>query len=205
MSLRRSVALAAGVLLLGTPALTSCGFDYPTDRVNTITNGATDRDNTVYVLNAVVVSSRPGTGTVIATLSNTNNPEPARLTSFSASKDAPLEATEEVDIGLLPDASVNLASSPQIRVSGDFKAGEFITLSFGFDNGEEVNVKAPVVTDCDEYDGLDLSPALASSEGTEAAPEYECGPPVSGEGVDAETDSSEEAPGEESGDSEVAE
>ena len=37
--LRRRGALSAAVLLLAAPALASCGFDYATDRVNTIAPG----------------------------------------------------------------------------------------------------------------------------------------------------------------------
>ena len=42
---RRSTATAlVAVLLPLAAALTSCGFDYPTDRVNTIAAGANNRD-----------------------------------------------------------------------------------------------------------------------------------------------------------------
>ena len=43
------LALAAGGLLLAVPALASCGFDYPTERVNTVGAGVTNRDGTVDV------------------------------------------------------------------------------------------------------------------------------------------------------------
>lgn len=192
MSLRRPVALAAGVLLLGAPALTACGFDYPTNRVNTIANGATDREETVWVLNAIVVSARPTSGTVITTLSNKSNREPIRLISVTASNEVrggdsvPLNVTEQIDVGLLPGAAANLASDPQIRVSGAFDAGEVVTLNFGFDNGEQVVVQAPVLTDCGIYEGLDVAPVLPSREEQAIPlPAYDCGPPVAGPGVEA--------------------
>ncbi len=181
MSLRRSVALATGVLLLGAPALTACGFDYPTDRVNTITNGATDREKTVYVLNAVVVASRPNTGTVITTLSNTSNEETVRLTSVTAENGAPLEVTGDADVALIPRGAANLASNPTLRVSGALEAGQFVSLTFAFDNGEQTTVNAPIVTACGQYDGLDAAPAPEAAEGATELPEYDCGPPVAEE------------------------
>lgn len=175
MSLRRPVALATGALLLGAPALTACGFDYPTNRVNTITNGASDREKTVYVLNALVVASRPNSGTVITTLSNSSNRDAVRLTSVTATNGQPLEVIGDADVALLPSAAANLASDPTLRVSGDFEAGQFIRLTFAFDNGEQTTVQVPVVTDCDEYDGLDAAPTPETTEDAIALPEYECG------------------------------
>ena len=49
---RRTLALAVGALLLATPALSSCGFNLATDRVNTTQHGATNRDKSVDVLAA---------------------------------------------------------------------------------------------------------------------------------------------------------
>ncbi len=185
---RRRLAFASGVLLLGAPALSACGFDYPTDRINTITNGVSDRDQSVWVLNTLVVASRPGSGTLVATLSNKSE-EPVRLTSVTAEGDGALRTTQDVEIGLFPGAAANLASDPQLRVSGDFEAGQFLTVTFGFDNGEEVTLQAHVVTDCGQYDGLDLAPPLELvGKKSEPEPQYDCGPPVSGPGVEPNTE-----------------
>ena len=75
MHLRRSLALATGALVLAVPALTSCGFDYATDRIYTQAAGVNDRDATVDVLGAVVVSAEEGSGIFVASFSNNNNEE----------------------------------------------------------------------------------------------------------------------------------
>ncbi len=57
MHLRRTTALSVGSLLLAAPLLSSCGFNYATDRPNTVAAGANNRDGAVDVLGAVIVSS----------------------------------------------------------------------------------------------------------------------------------------------------
>src|SRR5687768_16477454 len=81
MQLRRSLALVSGALLLTAP-LGACGFDPATDRINTITVGTSDRDTTVDILNAVIVSADEGSGTFIATLVNNDTEEEATLQSL---------------------------------------------------------------------------------------------------------------------------
>jgi hypothetical protein len=53
---RRSWALAAGALLLAVP-LSSCGFDKATEREYTPAAGANNRDASVDVLGAAIVSA----------------------------------------------------------------------------------------------------------------------------------------------------
>ena len=64
MHLRRTLAVAATALALAS-TLSSCGFDHATDRVYTPAAGPLDRDATVDVLSAVIVSKAPGAGTFI--------------------------------------------------------------------------------------------------------------------------------------------
>ena len=71
---RRSWALAAGALLLAAP-LSSCGFDNATERVYTPAAGANNRDATVDVLGAVIVSAEEGSGTFVATFVNNDQVE----------------------------------------------------------------------------------------------------------------------------------
>ena len=64
------LALAAGGLLLAVPALASCGFDYPTERVNTVGAGVTNRRGHRRHRRALVVAAQPDSGTLIGALSN---------------------------------------------------------------------------------------------------------------------------------------
>jgi hypothetical protein len=70
VNVRRSLAVAAAVL--AAPVLSSCGvnFDAQTDQVYNPAVGVNDRDGSVDVLNALVVSGSAGSGTVVATLVN---------------------------------------------------------------------------------------------------------------------------------------
>src|SRR6476660_93360 len=67
--LGRSLALAGAVLALALP-LSSCGFNYATDRIYTPANGANQRDASVDVLGAVIVAAEHNSGTFIATFTN---------------------------------------------------------------------------------------------------------------------------------------
>ena len=70
MQVRRSTAMLAGMLLLAVPVTASCGMsglDAATNRDYTPAAGANDRDASVDVLGAVVVSAQKGSGTFLAT------------------------------------------------------------------------------------------------------------------------------------------
>lgn len=159
MQLRRSFALSAAALALTAPALTSCGFDYATDRYYTPANGANNRDGAVDVLGAVVVSTEPGSGTFIASLSNNSTTEATSLTELGATEDGDVTAAEFEPVEIAPGALVNLAEPPaEITVSGEFEAGDFVEVSLGFDNGENTVVEVPVVDNRGYFEGLDGEP-----------------------------------------------
>src|SRR3954452_17924372 len=89
MQLRRSARLltAAGALLLAAPVLTSCGFDYATDRPYTPGAGTNDQSQKVDVLAAVVVSAEDGSGTLITSFSNNTTDATATVTAIAGSGD----------------------------------------------------------------------------------------------------------------------
>ena len=78
----RPLATAAAVLALAVP-LSSCGFDYATDRDYTPAGGANNRDGDVDVLSAVVVSAAEGSGTFVASLSNNDPDEEQTFTAVA--------------------------------------------------------------------------------------------------------------------------
>ncbi len=168
MHLRRSLAVAASALALAT-TLSSCGFDYATDRVYTPAAGPLDRDATVDVLSAVIVSKAPGSGTFIAGLSNNSGSEAITFEAIRPVGDTTIsfEDFEEREIPRLGFENLS-AEGNGIVVTGDFEAGNFVGVQLAFDNGETVDMQIPVVTDCDEFDGFDVSES--------AGEEYECEP-----------------------------
>jgi hypothetical protein len=153
----RLLVTAAAVVALAAP-LSSCGFDYATDRDYTPGSGANNREGAVDVLSAVVVSAAEGSGTFVASLSNNESEEEQTFTAV-AGEDASVTAAEFEPIAITPGGIVNLAEpAAGIVLTGDFKAGDVVPLTVDFGNGERVSLNVPVVADDTGYwEGMDAS------------------------------------------------
>ncbi|MGH3362892.1 MAG: hypothetical protein ACRDOM_10590 [Nocardioides sp.] len=158
MPLRRSLALTAGAILLSAP-LTSCGFDYATDRIYTPATGANNRDASVDVLGAVIVASEDGSGTFIASFANNDNEEPVTVEGVEgvATQSTQLEASGSSPVEVPPGGLVNLADEGGFEVTGEFTIGDFVGVALPLSTGERIQVEVPVVTNCGYYEGLDGS------------------------------------------------
>jgi hypothetical protein len=167
MQLRRSARLltAAGALLLAAPVLSSCGFNYATDRPYTPAAGVNDQDARVDVLGAVIVSAQDGSGTLITTFSNNNPDEPATVDSIAgAGDDTGLKIGDFDPIEIPPGGLVNLADADDpITVEGDFTKGQFLTLEFTLGDGSSTTLDLPTMADCYEYAGLDATAETGTS------------------------------------------
>lgn len=168
--LRRKLALTAGLLCLTAPVLSSCGFDYATDRPNVIANGGYDETGAgMRVLGAVIVANQNDQGTFIATLAvnpdkNVDGTSPSSWPSLTALQQgapaavqvhdkATVEAGHFTPIAMGGNGMANLGdpSVGGIAVTGDFTAGDVIPVQLTFSDGEDVTVQTPVVTQCGEY------------------------------------------------------
>ncbi len=155
MHLRRTLALATGALLLAGP-LTSCGFDRATNRVNTIAAGTSNRDASVDVLGAVVVSAQPGSGTFVATFVNNSTEDSASIEKLEPQTDTPAKIVDFTAVDLDPNAMVNLAQDDQgVQVTGDFEAGDRLPMVVELTGGDLVQIDVPVVANCWQYEGID--------------------------------------------------
>ena len=173
MSNRVPLALKIAAVALAATGLSSCGFDYATDRYYTPSVGTNDRDSTVDVLAAVVVSSAPGSGTFIASLSNNSLDEEISLDEVGTTEAAEGAPVELEPVPVAGGALVNLAEpATDIVLTGDFEAGDFIEVSLGFSNGEQVTLDVPVVENDGYYADLD-GPAPAEETTEAEAPETE--------------------------------
>jgi hypothetical protein len=154
----RLLATAVAVLALAVP-LSSCGFDYATDRDYTPAGGANNREGDVDVLSAVVVSAAEGSGTFIASLANNDPENPETFTGVSGEEEGSITAEEFEPVEIAPGGLVNLAEPPaEIVVTGDFTAGDVVPLSLDFGNGERVSLNVPVVSnDSGYWEGMDAS------------------------------------------------
>jgi hypothetical protein len=154
--LRRRGSLAAAVLLLAAPALTSCGFDYATDRVNTIAPGANDRSGTVKVLGAVVIAEAEGSGVFVATLANSGGEEDSldQLGAEGGEEGSPTLAVAGDDVPTVEipaGGRVSLIEEGGIPVEGEFGAGDFVEISLTFGSGQTTTIEANVVRACFQY------------------------------------------------------
>ncbi len=170
MQLRTSARLlsAVGALTLAA-TLTSCGFDYATDRVYTPTAGINDRDASVDVLNAVVVADHEGEGAFVASFANNLSDRAVTVESLAGTGDTTLTASGFTPVEVPAGQLVNLATEGPITVDGDFGPGSVVSVTIGLDNGETVDMSVPVVPPCNEFEGLAPSPSAGSSSDT-----YEC-------------------------------
>ena len=166
---RRTLRFAIGALLLAVPVLTSCGFDYATDRVNDITAGHTNRDASVDVLNALIVAGHPDSGTLVGMLVNNEvDGDDTELTSVTSGPDSTEAEFEPLTVPAGGSAQLQEAG---IRVEGTFEAGEVYEVTLTFANGDEVELALPVVTECGHYDGFDDAPG---GDGGGAGEAYSC-------------------------------
>lgn len=168
MQIRRSLALLSGALLLTMP-LASCGFDPSTGRINNIAQGTSDRDGSVDVLNALVVSAEDGSGVFIATLVNNDVDEDASLDALSADDAEAVQVGEFSPITIDPNGLVNLAEDEQgIPVAGEVAAGAVIPFTLQLSGGQEVQLDVLVVSNCNEFAGIDGAGGDCETVETEA-------------------------------------
>lgn len=159
---RRSTATAvAALVVLAGGALSSCGFDAPTDRVNTIAAGINNRDASVDALGVRVLASVEGEGRLIGALAN-NTSDTASLTTVSG-EDVTVAEFEPIEVPA--SGRVNLATAEtSVQLTGDFTAGEWVTieLEFDADGAETVEMRVPVVKNCHQYTAVP-TPSAADS------------------------------------------
>jgi hypothetical protein len=164
--LRRKIAIAVCATALTAPVLSSCGFDYATDQPYTQGAGTNNHDTRLDVVAAVVVAGQDDAGTFVAGLANNSNDEAITFTGLTGP-----DASAEFDpIEVAPNGYVNLADE-DVHVTGTFAAGDVLDLTVEADDGTEIALEVPVVTNCDEFAGYDTTDeATAESED----PAYSC-------------------------------
>jgi hypothetical protein len=182
---------SAGAVALAA-SLSSCGFNYATDRVYDVAAGTTNRDAPVDVLSAVIVSAQTGSGTLITSFSNNNFSKAATVTGITAGSGSDVQVENFQPIRIAAGGLVNLADrSPVVVKAPTLQAGDFETLKFSFDDGSSENVDIPVVWACNEWQGMDSSGSLASS-----SPSSSTSPSGKGTGTAAPHGSSSASPSE---------
>ncbi|MFC6286046.1 hypothetical protein ACFP3Q_02455 [Nocardioides sp. GCM10027113] len=151
--LRRTLALSTTALVLST--LGACGFDEATNRVYTPGAGVNNRDASVDVLSAVIVSAEDGSGTFIATFVNNEELEAATVEEMAGAGETTLDFTGFSPFEVPAAGAVNLNDEGGVEVEGDFDKGDFIPVSIRFGDGEQIEMDVVVVDNCGDYEGID--------------------------------------------------
>ncbi|MEV4999678.1 hypothetical protein [Nocardioides sp. LML1-1-1.1] len=177
----------AGLLLAAVSSVTlsSCGFHYPTDRVNTIAAGVNNRDHSVDALGIRVLATAKGEGRLIGALSNSND-EDASLETVT-SPDNAFTSAKFKPVKMAPGAAVNLAEIAPIELTGDFTAGNFITVELGFSTGETASLDVQVVKNCFQYTQVPTPTPSAEDDATAEEPEGEATDEASDQATEEET------------------
>jgi hypothetical protein len=169
---RHSKALAAAAALLAVPALSACGVNFgaQTDQIYTPADGENSREGMVDVLNALVVSETPGTGRLIAGLSNNDTEEGDALTGVTgAGEDTGLTvALEEVEIpagGLVQLAGEDVEAVVVTGEPDQLRPGAFVRVTFQFANAEPATLNVPVLEPGETYADVEVPEPSPSPEG----------------------------------------
>jgi copper(I)-binding protein len=172
--------LAAGALALSAPALAACSTDQPTDKVYNQAVGTNERHaSSIDVLNAMIVSTEPGSGTFITTLVNNDNKGTVGENSVETLTGLTVDgALVKLPPGLKIEAGENLVLSNRgeggIKVEHeDISAGGYVEVTLTFDGAKPVTLEVPVVTNTGYHAGEDGEPAPVEEPTEEEAHEDE--------------------------------
>lgn len=170
-ALSRRVATGFIAATLAGGLATGCGFNDATERVYTPANGANENtaDVSVAVLGAGIVSTEPGEGTFIAVISNKSLEDSVALTGVvGIEESATVTSSEFPPQEAAPGSYVDLSDDLEVKLSGEFRAGNFVRLALTFDNGDRVPINVPVVANAEYFSDLDgPAPAPTPTEETE--------------------------------------
>jgi hypothetical protein len=167
MNVRRKLALAVAAAAVAVPALSACslsGFDYATDRPNTIANGGYYLEGPIQVMAARIVAPSDGVGTFIATITVDPTAPAAEFDSLEG-----VDTKKFTPVEIKPNGIANLYTEGGIPVTGDFKAGQSVPVTLGFSDGTRIKVNAIVVTECHEYGDPAVDSKSSSSASADAS------------------------------------
>ncbi|MFT4262839.1 MAG: hypothetical protein QM572_05615 [Nocardioides sp.] len=165
-----AVAAAGAVLLLSGCGLQ--GFDYATDRPNTIANGAYHTSGDIHIGAARIIAAAPGSGTFVATITTDQHlTEAVTLTSISG-----LSTVGFKPIEVEPASAVNLYTEGGITVTGsEITAGAVLPVTLSFSDGSTIDVSPIVVTQCHDYASPSAAATVpADDSSSEAGEAYSC-------------------------------
>ncbi|MGH3444639.1 MAG: hypothetical protein ACRDPB_04635 [Nocardioidaceae bacterium] len=153
MNVRRSRyrLAAASAVLLAVPLLSSCGVNFGAQTIQDYNPavGVFDRSGAVDVVNALIVSGKNGSGTVVATLVDNDQKHGDTLKKVTAgnTRNQDITGTVAGPTSIPAGGILDLASSGGVSVKGPtIKPGAFIPLTFVFAHAKSIVLDVPVVS-----------------------------------------------------------
>ncbi len=172
--LARRLVPTAALLVIGAPALASCGFDYQTNQVNTISMDVGDRGGTLDVIGVVLVSAQPGSGTLSATFVNQDPEQASGVESIAGTGEPVVDAPDLEPFEVAPLGRVTTLDEGGIAVEGDFVPGDFAPIAITFADGSTTELDVPVVSGCRQWEGVDTSAGATEPAAEEPGSPYNC-------------------------------
>jgi hypothetical protein len=169
---RTARLLSAAALVLAGGSLVGCSLAMPTDAVYNQAAGTNNRDSRVDVLNAAIVSTENGSGTLVATLVNNDTETDDQLTGVEGVGDSAGLVAQVQPVDVPAGGMAVLADGEGIPISGAvIKRGDFIELELTFANAEPVTLEVPVVGNSGAFEGQDGPPPAEETEEPSESPE----------------------------------
>lgn len=103
---------------------------------------------------------------LIASLANRSTTDSITLDAVTGVDGVAIADVEPIELTKLGYASLVDEEYAPIEVTGDFEAGNYVTVSFSFSNGEDIELEVPVRRNCGDYaeiDGVEAGPKLCPS------------------------------------------
>ncbi len=148
-TVRRPVVIAVSLAAVGW-AVSGCGagFNAQTNQQYQGAEGINNRDGSVYVLNALVVTDGQGNGTLVGTLIDQSSTADALVSVTATDSHGTAVKTTKLSnpIALDSQQAVKLQTDAAVRLSGKaLVAGDILTATFTFQNASPVEIGIPVV------------------------------------------------------------
>ncbi|PJJ57108.1 hypothetical protein CLV56_1329 [Mumia flava] len=169
----RRVAAALAVASIAVVA-SGCGtgFNAQTNAVYQAGVGTNNRSADVDLLNVLFVQNDDGSATLSAGLVNQTRDRDTLLSVEAVTlAGTPVDVTMDKTVPVAPLRLTTLGTKTQVLIDGDLSAGQFLDLTFTFENAGTVEVQAPIVLRVPLYDSVAEPPAPA--EDAEATAEEE--------------------------------
>ncbi len=157
--LRSAAATLLAATALGLAGCSATGVDAQTNQQYQPGVGANLRTGQVQLYNTLAVDNGDGTATLSAVIANTSD-QTQKLDSVTATTaDGTTVESQNAPAIIGPGDSFDTGPAATVVLTGGaVGAGDYVSLTFTFDQAGDVNIDAPVVTRTEMYDDVAKEP-----------------------------------------------